>query len=412
MIDRFLKSESHIKIKSFGNSMTPILLDEDIVYFKKAKFSQIKTNDIITVKKLNKLFTHRIIYKTNKYLITKGDNNIISDGRIYPNQIVGRLYQIKRNGEILNPENIYLIQSSLYFAEIVKIKKALEKEKIDFVFLKGLPLHLYYEGAHPRRIYADCDILVSLEGQSNIHRLLIKNGFKKSETSYSSIHKILKNKETEDMYYKKINGVPVLFDVHYEAVFMMNQIGKLNELYPQKSTDQMSKQFLKERMIVQIQNENFPILSPPDLIIYLALHFFHHNYNGIFRLELLNTIFQKIHYSRRTYVSSSVIFIRKYKLENFVYPTFLLLQKYFKTPIPKKFMDSIKPHRNKMKYIDENILRINIFNDEPRIKAGVTRFKNLFYLSPQPLWRNILIIFNPAVIYSIFWVILRKLKRK
>ncbi|MFN4212726.1 MAG: hypothetical protein ACK4FL_02050, partial [Microgenomates group bacterium] len=56
------------------------------------------------------------------------------------------------------------------------------------------------------------------------------------------------------------------------------------------------------------------------------------------------------------------------------------------------------------------IKKTNIFDDEPRIKAGINRFKNLFFLSPQPLWRKFLVFFNRQVLYSLFWVLWRKLK--
>lgn len=76
--------------------MMPILQPNDVIHYRKTTFSQCKTNDFIMVKKNGQLFTHRVIYKTKNYLITKGDNNLDSDGRIYPRQIIGKFYQIKR----------------------------------------------------------------------------------------------------------------------------------------------------------------------------------------------------------------------------------------------------------------------------------------------------------------------------
>jgi Peptidase S24-like. len=160
-MNKIFKKLLHLKtlpLKSTGQSMLPILRPNDIVYFKKIPFLKIKVNDLIIFKKKNQLITHRVIYKTKKYLITKGDNNPNSDGKIYPKQILGRVYQVKRNGQIFKPETFYLIQSTHYFSEIVKIKNEFDKENINYVFLKGLPLHLYFEGTHPKRLYADCDV--------------------------------------------------------------------------------------------------------------------------------------------------------------------------------------------------------------------------------------------------------------
>jgi hypothetical protein len=64
--------------------------------------------------------------------------------------------------------------------EIIKIKRAFEEENIDFVFLKGLPLHLYYEKTHPKRIYADCDVLINKKDFLEAEKIIIKFGYKKN----------------------------------------------------------------------------------------------------------------------------------------------------------------------------------------------------------------------------------------
>ena len=160
-----------LKIK--GISMLPVLFSEDIVYFNKTYFNRLKNNDVILVKKNHHYFTHRIIYKIKSYLITKGDNNLLSDGKIYPSQVIAKAIKIKRQGKTINIEDLYLFQSTLYFQEVVKIKKALEKENVDFVFLKGLPLHLFFESSHPKRIYADCDVLVDKKDFDKAEKILL-----------------------------------------------------------------------------------------------------------------------------------------------------------------------------------------------------------------------------------------------
>ncbi len=98
-----------VKKKSFafkaeGDSMLPILHPNDVVQYKKINFKQIRINDIILVHKNKRLFTHRIIYKTDRYLITKGDNNLESDGKIYPRQIIGKVAKVKRDGKEFDPQ--------------------------------------------------------------------------------------------------------------------------------------------------------------------------------------------------------------------------------------------------------------------------------------------------------------------
>ena len=198
ILNKLLKLKT-LPLKSTGESMLPILYENDVVYFKKITFSEIKVNDLIVFKKKNQLITHRVIYKTKNYLITKGDNNLNSDGKIYPKQILGKVYQIKRNGQIFKPETIYLIQSTHYFSEIVKIKNQFDKEKINYVFLKGLPLHLYFEGTHPKRLYADCDVLVDKRDFDKAEKILFSFGYQKADTSLSSFQKSFKIKKLKTL---------------------------------------------------------------------------------------------------------------------------------------------------------------------------------------------------------------------
>jgi len=418
LIKSLLKTKTDF-LKTWGLSMSPLLKSDDIIYFKKTNFSRLKINDIILVKKGGKLFTHRIIYKNNKYLITKGDNNLESDGKIYPKQIVGKVYQVKRNGKIFDPENLYLVQSSLYFQETIKIKNAFEKENIDHVFLKGLPLHLYYEKTQPKKIYADCDVLIDKKSFLKAEKILIQNGYKKTKTNLSKTHDQIKNKEVENAYIKIINGFRVVFDLHLEPAFMMTQLGKLEVLYPQKLIDQLTEKLLKTKRKVKINNEKFLILNTNYLILYLSLHLFHHNFRGAFRYDFLDKV---IRISARQKPAADLrgqlwigiaAQIYKFKLQTFVYPVFILLKKYYQTPVPNSFLKSIRPINPLIRELVNKIIKnCSIFDDELRIQAGIIRFKNLFFLSPQPLWKKVFIFINPQVIYSVFWVVYNRLFRR
>src|SRR3989338_6115618 len=278
-----------------GTSMIPVLQSGDIVSYKKTSFRKCRVNDIILAKKKGKMFTHRIVYKNDEYLITKGDSNPTSDGKVDPKQIIGKVYQIKRSGQIFNPQDVNLFQSTLYFQEIVKVKKKLERHKVNFVILKGLTLHLYFEKKHPERIYADCDLLINKDDYEKTENIFVNLRYNKARTEFSSIHKLLKDKPTEFSFYKKIKGFLVIFDIHLEPVFLMNQLGRLDELYPQKLINEMADEFLRTKRKITVQNESFRILNTEYLILYLALHFFHHNYRGIHRLEFLYKVIRKSH---------------------------------------------------------------------------------------------------------------------
>lgn len=400
-----LKSLVSSPIKTFGSSMSPLLQDGDVLYLKKERFLKTQVSDIITVKKKRLYFTHRVIYKNHSYAITKGDNNLSSDGKIYPKNIVGIVYKVKRDlpagRQVFGIDDLYLMHSTFYFQEIVKVKRTLEKARINFLILKGLPLHLYFEGKHPRRLYADCDLLLKRNNSLQARAIFKKLGYKEVDSSLSSFQKKIKDKESEVSYYKILNDFPIVFDVHLEVVFMMTQLGKLDTLYSQKLIDRLTHTFLREKRVIQIQHENFPILSIENLFIYLALHLFHHNFQGAFRYELIKTLISKKHLDyaqiKRT--------IENYKLKNFVYPCILLLKKHYNIPFPINFLNNTSLDKNILQFIKKNILSVNIFDDEGRMTSGVERFKNLFYLSPRPLFIRSLVFLNLQVIYAIFWIL-------
>lgn len=371
--------------------MAPFFKDGDVLEIKKTPFSSLKVNDFVTFKKSGRFITHRVIFKspTKQFIITKGDQNIKADGKIYPRQILGK---------VINTPNHYLIQSSLYFNELVKITNVLNKKRVNFVFLKGLPIHLYFEKTHPQRLYADCDLLIKRGDLTNLQKILKKLGFKPSPKSFS-----INKTQAEISYQKYLHNFPIIFDVHFQAVFLMIQINNLDPLYPQKLLEEFSQDLLESKQIVKIESHPFPILSTQNLVLYLALHLFHHNFRGYYRYELLNNIISngKIDFAD---LAKEII---KYKLENFVYPVFLLLKKHYSTPLPHQFLKSIQPDKRILKLISR-LLKIDIFEDELRIKSGVERFKYIFDLSPNPLIKKFQLIFNPQVLYSIYWVLKRK----
>lgn len=404
--------------KAEGNSMLPVLQAGDIVYIKKVPIEKIRVDDIVFIHSKSKQFIHRVVYKKNdndnqvKYFITKGDNNLHSDGKINVRDVLGIVFQIKRKDQIFGIDDLYLFQSSIYLKEILKIKKSLGKKSVEFLILKGLPLHLYFEKTHPRRVYADCDLLVKLKDLPFIKKIFLEHGYSQIDTEYSQMHKNLKDKLTEINMFKKVNGIPISFDIHFEPVFLMNQIGKMNALYPDKLLEDMTKEFFIKKHSVSHEGNTYPILSPIHLVMYLSLHFFHHNFREAFRLKLIESVIKRNFHSHKSVTFTNLLeLINKYKVNNFVYPVFVLLEKDDYCEIPENFMLRIRPNKRFLKYINKNILNKDPFSSEPKIKAGIQRFKNIFFLSPQPFLRKIQIFGNPAIIYSIFWVLRGKIKK-
>lgn len=335
ILKSFLAGKS-FSLKAEGNSMLPILRSGDVVYYRKTSFNEIKVNDLVLIKKNKKLFTHRIIYK-NHFLVTKGDNNPKSDGKIYPEQIISKLHQVKRGGRIFNPEQPYLLQSTLYFQEIIKIKEQLENKGIDFVFLKGLPLHLYFEGTHPRRIYADCDLFFYSQDRSKINNIMYGLGFRKEKKDESSYQTFSKKQTIEEDYYKIVNNFPIVIDIHFEALLMT--IIPFDDF--RANLSKLSSQMLKNKIYITVQKEKFPIFTIEDLLLYLFVHQAHHFWSGVFRLEFIYSVIKKENINWLYVITKA----KQSGLINLVIPGFYLLNKYYQIKQPYKIC-KIKYRKN------------------------------------------------------------------
>lgn len=383
--------------------MTPLFSDGDVIYFKKKKFDSIKVNDIICAKKKRRVFTHRVIYKTKKYLITRGDSNYFSDGKIYPRNVIGTVYKVKREGQIIDIEGFYLIQSTLYFGEILKVKKALERQKINHLFLKGLPLYLYFAGKQPSRVYRDCDILTHKNSLSKVARIMSRLGYKQIEEISVTGTKVRESPEIS--YYKFFKGFLIIFDIHAQASFLMSHLGNVDSLYPGNLVDRLTRKILNERVEINVNGENFAIPSKENLLIFLCLHLFKHHFKGTYRFDFIAQIIAGgVDYAK---VEQTV---SEFNLKNFVYPVFLILEKYYSLSFDRKFIESIRPGKSSLKQIQSYLRGLDIFRSDDPEKKG-KHFELLFSLSPSPLWRKMTIFLNPKVLAAIVFVTIRSIKK-
>lgn len=399
-----LARKKKFNLKVEGTSMLPILQPGDVLSLEKTGFARIRENDVALVIRGRQPMIHRVIYKTKNYLVTRGDHSMKSDGRIRPKQVYAKVVEIRRDSQKFRLEDYYLIQSSRYFKAIATLCDVFIRENINFVILKGLPLHLFYERTHPKRIYADFDVMINPTQLGKTDRILIRHGYECLETSYSSTHKRLKDKPTSLSYHKHTTDFPVALDLHLEPVFLFNQLGRLDALYPQQLLDQMTKEFLQNKQWVTIQNHRFPILSPAHLFVYLCLHFFHHNFRGIYRLRLIDSVLRK-YYKQRNFSKGVSEVIHKYRVGNFLSPALSIVKLLMQTPIPKQLLSLQTLDRFAKYRIQKHIIHTPVFDDEGRLQAGMVRFINLFILSPQPMLRRLTIVFDFAVWYSIVWSI-------
>ena len=375
--------------------MLPLIAPGSDITFKKVGFNQLSVNDLVLFKQYSQLVCHRLIYRTPDYLITKGDNNLNSDGRIYPSQILGRLIAIKYNRQVIIPESLYLAQSTHYLQEIILLNRTFNKANLNYLFLKGLPLYLYYEKAHPKRFYADCDVLIDKSDLTKAIKILKQHGYLWSKKSLAPLLGRMKRYEPELVFYKTIKGFTVTFDLHQELVFLMTELGQLNSLYPTDLHQQLTAEALKAKRLIKYGGQSFPVLSAKHLVLYLGLHLFHHNFTGAFRYRFLKKVISIEQKRNRLQWRELRRLIKQYYLQNYLNPVFSLLKKYYQVNCPLY----IKTRKTiNIKYLD-------IFSQQGRMLSGLTRFRNLFWLSPRPFWRRLLVFVNPLTLATAIWVV-------
>lgn len=400
-----LHRENRPSVVVEDNSMLPLFHIGDTLYYEKTNFKKIYVNDVILVNKNSALFSHRVIYKAKSYLITKGDNSLDSDARILSRHVKGIIKAAMRNRIMLNPENIYLFQTTAYLQELLKINNNFQIENVRFVYLKGIPIHLYYKKTFPRRLYLDCDILIERNNFDRAEKILRRLGYKKVDTTLSRLHKKNIHETSEISFHRNIHGIPVVLDIHLEAVFLMTQLGKQEFFYPQALLQDLTKNLLEERQFKRINGNLFPLLSYSNQVLYLALHLFHHNFKGIFRYALLHYLISQ----EKLFSESENEIIRKidkYKLNNFVYPVFILLKKHYEG-VSDSFIKKI--HVNFLiTYSFKKFIKTNIFNESSRLNEGIQRFFLLFLLSPYT-FRKFLILIHIRIYIIFFWVLLKKI---
>lgn len=389
--------------------MRPLLFTGDIIEYRKISFSQVNINDIILTYKAGIFMTHRVIYKTDRYLITRGDNNRKADGKMSANNIMGRVVRFKRNGTWHTIEEQYIAQSLYYLKEVQRISKQLQTQNIPHVFIKGVMTSLKHYGKLPQRIYADCDLLIHRESFRKVRSIFEREGYIFLQNQQSLV---LPSKDQipkfEGDFYKKVDTTPVYFDVHLEPVFLMTKVDGMGVLYKDSMRKELGEHLMRNRDWIHFERgEKYPICSITDQIIYLALHFFHHNNTDITRLFFIHEL---VRINRRKIKWDRLIdTIKRFSLEVYVYPAFLLMRRYFKTPIPLNVVRRLTIQGYKKKIIDFAMRSSDIFSEDTRLRGGVLRFILIFLMSPEPVWKKLFVFIHPDTIITSVWVIARKL---
>ncbi len=303
--------------------MLPLISPKDKITI--ASSTKFEVDDVVVFYRDGRLTAHRIIYQSpdRAYFVTKGDNNLKSDGKIRKNQILGK---------IANLSPIYLSQSISYLEELTKLCQVIANQKIKYVILKGLPVRLFFEEKPPQRLYLDADILIDKGSFTKSADILTNLGFR--EVKSEVFGQEMKN-SLQVNFIKNTKPFPVVIDLHIEAAVGFTKIPELNRLLGNYA--QITRFFLNSGQKVKENGKVFSILKKEALLLYLLLHLFHHNFQGSHRMQFIDALArtQNLDWNKITRDT------KKLRIQSLIFPAAAIVKKYYQTPFSDKFIKSI-----------------------------------------------------------------------
>ncbi len=116
-IEQLLEQGNTIRIKPQGTSMHPLFISgRDEACIERVDFSSLKRGDVALYRRDNSILVlHRIWKITDNSFYIVGDNQTEIEGPLRPDQVLGKLVGIIRNGHFIDVHNpLYRLLSSLW----------------------------------------------------------------------------------------------------------------------------------------------------------------------------------------------------------------------------------------------------------------------------------------------------------
>ena len=370
-----------------NTSMLPLISPDDQIIIDKAK--SIHTNDIIAFKDGENIIAHRVLYfnKKKNHYICKGDSNSKIDKPVKLGQILGKVNSIVRNGVKTPIKHLYFTQTTQFLSELKKIHKIFEKNKISYAAIKGYPASLAYTKKPVNHIFHDLDILIKKTDIKRVASTLIRHDYKiVSNNIYSYEEKI------PAQFTLKKDSYPfdIYIDVHLIPSLGFAHALHLNSFFP--NHNKIARYFLKNTSKIE---KEYIILNPEAQLINLLLHFYHHNFESLHKLEILFHIVPRI--SWKKFLKD----IKKLDLEPYIHPSILIFDKHYSGIFPNKIVSLSK--RPKSRIITFIFTKIKSpFNKTRRIPSGIIRLSLAIFLSKNTIKSIIKIISNKKTYQLVF----------
>lgn len=411
LITDFIKKGKEFSFIASGQSMAPLIPPESHLFIKLCSPNKIKTGDIVFFKQNGGFLTHRLIYKprvsprlkrgdrlssgagvpafkSKSFWLTKADASPLPDQPIKPDQILGKVTKIERDGKVFSPEALIKIQNLFYLEEFNKLNKLFWKNNLKVISLKGIALSQQLEGKLPNRVLSDLDFLIQRKDFTQAAKILRGLGYRVKKQSPLQ----------QEITFKKSGTFTLAVDIHQEPVGSTQ--GKLNPL-PLEKNQRISQDFIKRAELVKKKGGKFWTLEENDLLFYLCLHhFFHHNCRGIEQLVNITQVMEKLPIDWKVFRRR----VKDYSLENYLYYPLFLAKNLLGAKVLKRVLCEFKPKNIFAKLVPCFINQKNVFRPRRNItQPGETNKENIvlrFLIIDKPFLWKIWYLTRPRVLFG------------
>lgn len=105
LIHSVASNRGEVRLKVTGSSMLPVIWPGDEITVMRCEYSGLHMGEVVLYHRDCKLTAHRIKRIAHDHLVTRGDSLPSYDPPVRPDEIVGRVVSIHRNGRSIQPES-------------------------------------------------------------------------------------------------------------------------------------------------------------------------------------------------------------------------------------------------------------------------------------------------------------------
>lgn len=96
-----LRGFGALRLGVTGSSMLPVIRPADTILVHPCAFEDAELHDIVLFTRERRLFAHRVVARTASHLITQGDGLAGPDHPVTPDELLGKVVQVRRRGKMV-----------------------------------------------------------------------------------------------------------------------------------------------------------------------------------------------------------------------------------------------------------------------------------------------------------------------